>query len=353
MILNQVKREIIKSRLRFILSEVTVAFLLIFIVTSFEWFILPFQLNPELFGMIFYFSRSLIIFFAIPITIKISNKLMGTSKKAKDNISEISTYKGHFGLYLVSKSNFKYQLLYGVLLLFLVFIPLNFFLYLLTPEMLLYHVLSLRSNLQDSYLLINNFMTFFIISFVIQVSNAIAEETIYRGFVNKRGSEHFNPVSAILISAYFYSFLSLLYYLDPISRIFTFWFPLVWLLPSFLIGLTFSLTTIRRKWLFPSIFANGINSIIMSSIFWFYINGGVYIEILVLIYFPLLFGSLILFLWQYRRIRESIYIGIEMLKNYFKNNENNEERKKNKYFLTFFDMIVGFLLFLIGLLITL
>lgn len=353
MIFNQVKRAIVRSRLSFIFFEITAAFLLIFIITSFEWVILPLQLNPELFGMIFYIIRSLIILFAIPITITIINKLTGTSKSVKGNISKISAYKSHFSLYLVSKSNFKYQLLYGVLLLFLVFIPLNFFIYLLSPEMLLYRVLSLGSNLQDSYLFINNFMTFFVISLVIQISNAIAQETIYRGFVNKRGSEHFNPISAVVISAYFYGFLSLLYYLDPIISIFNYWFPLVWFLALFLIGIILSLITIRRKWLLPSIFANGINSIIMICIFWFFINGGEYIEILVLIYLPLLIGSIILFLWQYRRIKESISTGVAMLKNYFKSNDNGDEKNNHKYFLILFDIIVGFLLFLIGLLITL
>jgi membrane protease YdiL (CAAX protease family) len=353
MIFNQVKRAFVKSRLSFIFFEITAAFLLIFVITSFEWILLPFQLNPELFGMIFYISRSLIILFAIPITTTIINKLKGTSKRIKGKVSESSAYKSHFMLYLVSKSNFKYQLLYGVLLLFLVFIPLNFFLYLLTPEMLLYHVLSIGSNLQNSYLFINNFLIFFVISLLIQISNAISQESIYRGFVTKRGSEQFNPISAVLISAYSYGFLSFLYYLDPISSIFSFWYPLVWFLALFLIGLTLSLTTIRRKWLFPSIFANGINGIIMISIFWFYINGGKYMDILVLIYLPLLIGSIILILWQYRRIRESISIGITLLKNYFKKNANYNERNNHKYFLTLFDIIAGFLLFLIGLLITL
>ncbi len=352
MIFNQVKRKLIKERFRFFFYEISLSFLLIFFISSLEWMILPIELNPEVFGMIFYMIRGLIVFLAIPTTIVMMKKLRGPLQSDLSEGSKVSPFKSHFMMYQFSKSNYKYQILYGILLLFLVFIPMNFFLYLLIPEMLLYHSFSLGLDLQNSYLLINNFIIFFVLLVIIQVSIAITEETIYRGFVNKRGSEYFNRISAVLISAYFYGFLSLLYYLDPISINFDSWFVGIWFFALFFIGLILSLTTLRKKWLFPSIFAHSISNIIMVSIIWYFLNGGIYLEILIFIYLPLLGGSLILIIWQYRRIRESILIGINMLKNYLKNDEKEDERNNDKYFRIFFDIVIGFLIFLIGLLIT-
>jgi membrane protease YdiL (CAAX protease family) len=352
MIFNQVKRTIIKKRLRFFFYEVAISFLLIFFISSFEWMLLPIELNPAIIGMIFYIIRALIVFLAIPTTIVLMRRLLGSSQSDMRELSKSSPFKSHFMLYKVSKSNFRYQILYGILLLFLAFIPLNFFLYLLIPEMLLYHSFSIGLDLQSSFLFIDNFIVFFAFLVIIQISIVFAEETIYRGFVNKRGSEYFNRISAVLISAYFYGFSSLLFYLDPISSNFGLWFPIIWFFALFLIGLILSLTTIRRKWLFPSILAHSISNIIMISMIWCFLNGWGFIEILLFIYFPLLGGSLILFVWQFNRIRESILIGLSMLKSYLKNDEKEDERNNDKYFRIFFDIVLGFLVFLIGLLIT-
>jgi len=352
MILNQVKKLIAIDRLRFFFSEIVPVFLLIFFALTIEWILLPTGLNPEVFGIIFYVIRGIVVVFAIPTTLVLIKRFKGPSQSEKIDKSKISVFKSHFMMYKLSKSNYKYQLLYGILLLFLVFIPLNFFLYLLVPEMLLYHSYSLGVNLQNSYLLIDNFIVFFVSLVIIQVSIAIAEETIYRGFINKRGSEHFNRNSAVLISAYVYGFLSILYYLNPISSNFSFWFPIVWFFALFLIGLTLSLTTIRRKWLFPPIFAHSISNVIMISLIWYFLNGGKFIDILFSTYIPLLMVSIILLIWQYKRIRESISTGLGMLKEYLQNNEKEDERNSDKYFRIFFDFIMGFLVFLIGLLIT-
>ena len=67
---------------------------------------------------------------------------------------------------------------------------------------------------------------------------------------------------------------------------------------------------------------------------------------------PLLCVSLILLLSQYKRIRDGISIGMEMLRKYFKNDEEVDERNNDKYFRILFDIVIGFLVFLIGFLIT-
>ena len=352
MILNQIKREIAKKRVRFLFYEIALTFLVIFLFSSLESIIFPFKSSPEVLGMIFYVIRAIIVFLAIPFTISIMKRLAGPSEKEIGDKTKISVFKSHFMLYKISKSNYKYQLLYGILLLFLVFIPLNFFLYLLIPEMITYRFISIGLILQNSYIFTDNFFVFFILSVIIQISIAFVEETIYRGFVNKRGSDHFNGISAAFISAYSYAFLSLLYYLSP-AGISTFnWFPLIWLIVSFIMGLILSLLTLRKKWLFPAIFAHSISNIFMISLIWCFLNGWNYFELITFIYTPILCVSLILLLSQFKRLKDSVSIGIEMLRKYMKNDEEVDERHNDKYFRIFFDIMMGFLVFLIGFLIT-
>ena len=352
MIINQVKKSIAKERLRFIFYEITITFLLIFAVSTIEWMIIPLGLNPNVLGVIFYLIRGIIVVIAIPITISIMRRLTGPSQKEMKQKAKISVFQSHFMLFKVTKSNCKYQLLDGLLLLFLVFIPLNFFLYLLIPEMILYHSISLGLVLQNSYLFIDNFIIFFVLLIIIQISVAFVEETIYRGFVNKRGSEHFNQISAAFISAYSYAFLGLLYYLSPVSNEIFNWFPLIWFIASFIMGLILSLITLRKKWLFPAIFAHSISNIFIICMIWCFLNGWEYLELMMFIYIPVLCLSLILLIFNYKRIKESISIGIEMLKKYMKN-DDEYDKNSDKYFLVFFDILAGLYVFLIGLLITL
>jgi membrane protease YdiL (CAAX protease family) len=352
MILNQAKKLVAKERIRFFFYEIAIAFLLIFLASSVEEMIKSLGLNPEMFGIFYYVIRTIIVLLAIPMTISIMRRLMGPSQKEMSEKTKISAFKSHFMLYRISKNNYKYQLLYGILLFFLVFMPLNFFLYLFIPEMFIYKTISLSLILQNAYLFIDPFITFFALLVIIQISIAIVEETIYRGFINKRGGEQFDRISAALISAYSYAFLSLLYFLSPINTTSFNWFPLIWFFASFMIGLILSLLIIRKKWLFPAIFAHSISNIVMISMMWCFLNGWNYSELLIFIYIPLLSVSLFLLIVQYKRIKGSISVGIEMLSNYLKNDELLNERNDDKYFRIFFDIITGFLVFLIGLLIT-
>jgi membrane protease YdiL (CAAX protease family) len=352
MILNQIKRGIAKHRIRFLFYEIALTFLVIFLISSLESILIPLKSSPEVLGMIFYVIRAIIVLFAIPFTISVMKRVAGPSEKEMSEKTKISVFTSHFMLYKISRSNYKFQLLYGILLLFLVFMPLNFFLYLLIPEMITYRFISSALILQNSYLFIDNFIIFFTLSVIIQISIAFVEETVYRGFVNKRGSEHFNGISAVFISAYSYAFLSLLYYLSPAGISAFNWFPLIWFISSFTIGLILSLLTLRKKWLFPAIFAHSISNVIMISMIWCFLNGWNYFELITFIYTPLLCVSLILLISQYKRIRDGVSIGMEMLRKYVKNDEELDERNNDKYFRIFFDIVIGFLVFLIGFLIT-
>ncbi len=353
MVLNQTKRKIFKDRFRFLIYEICICFFLIFLISTLEWLIIPISLNPEVSGVIFYAIRAIFVFLTIPLTTFLLDKYVSSYKeKLEKKKSKISAFKSHVMLYKISKSNYKYQLLYGVLLLFLVFIPINFLLYVLVPEMFLIHYFLANLNILNSYFFINNFVIFFVLLVIVQTSIVFVEESIYRGFVFKRGSEQFNQISAVFVSSYFYCFSVLNYRINYLQIGINSFYPLIWFFPLFLIGLILSLFTLRKKWIFPAIFSHSVSNIIMFVIIWSFSNGWELIEILLVIFIPLIGIGLILLIFQYDRIKDGIKTGLEMLKQYKKNDDKEKETKSDKSFRIIIDFIVGFLVFIIGLLIT-
>ncbi|MBN1803479.1 MAG: CPBP family intramembrane metalloprotease [Candidatus Lokiarchaeota archaeon] len=179
-----------------------------------------------------------------------------------------------------------------------------------------------------------------------------AEESIYRGFVVKRGSEQFNQISAVFISSYFFCFSVLYYRINFIQIGFSPFYPLIWFFLLFIIGLILSLFTLRKKWLFPAILSHSVSNIVMLLIVWCFLNGWDQIEILLVIFFPLIGIGLIILIFQYDRIKEGVLTGLKMLKEYIKNDQKEKEIKSDKNFRIFLDLIIGFFIFIIGFLIT-
>jgi membrane protease YdiL (CAAX protease family) len=317
------------------------------------WFLLPLLIGHDsiVFSLIFNIIRTLIIVFTIPLVLLLSNKFNVVQKHELKVKKDISPFRMQFKLFKITKKNYKYQILHGLLLLFLVFIPLNFSIYLLFPNLILYQSISLTFNLQHSYLLFEDYSLFLIFVIIIQTSVSISEETLFRGFIAKRGAEHFNKVSAALISAYYFGFMEFILYLNPLSPLFPFWFPFIRFLSSFLIGLILSLTIIRKKWLLPLIFAHSINNILLMHIYWYLLRGNEFLPVILYLYVPLLVISLIILIWRFALIKESLSIGLNMLKVYIKNDKKEREENSDRYFRILFDIVIGFFIFLIGMLI--
>lgn len=349
-ILNYNRRKITKERFRFFFYEIAIIFLLIFVLSILEWFLLPsiVQHSSALYGVLFNLIRSLIVISVLVLIFYISFKLM--NKDSAQLNKEISPHIGLLRMYDVSQKNYKYQFLYGFLLFFLVLIPLEFLISYFLPMTLEYKATFLKTNVQNSYLLIDNIILFIIYSFIIQSSVAFSEVTIFYGFITKRGSEHFNKNSAVLITTFYFAFTQ--FFLNQFTFNYPIYIGIFWFLKSFLIGLVFSLTTIRRKWLFPLIFARTFDYLLSSIIIWNFIEGNNYRELMIFIYSPLFIVSLILLFLQRLRIKESLQIGINMLKSYYKKDIKMDESNGDKVFRILFDVFFAFLLFLFGMLIS-
>jgi membrane protease YdiL (CAAX protease family) len=343
------KKEIALKRFRFFYQEVIWAFIIIFLFLLIPSFLIPMLINSEspVYGVAFYSSRAILAFIGIPLIFPLANLIFESQKRNLILEEDVSPAIGHLRLFKMTKNNYKYQILYGILIFFLIFLPFDFFTYLI-PGMLQYQAESLENQVSNLYLTSGDYTVFLISAIVIQFSVALFEENIHRGLITKRGSEHFFRLSAVMISALYWGLGHFAYFFDPISRGKPLWLPFIWFVQAIIIGIVLSLILLRRKWLFPAIIAHTLNNIVSAHAIWIYLQENDFVIITFYLYYPLLIIGCILFVLQYSRIKESLTIGFNMLKEYFHQDTSIEDTKGDTIFRVFFDIFMGLLIFAMG-----
>ncbi|MFX0006500.1 MAG: CPBP family intramembrane glutamic endopeptidase [Candidatus Hermodarchaeota archaeon] len=344
------KKEIMKKRFRFFIYELFWIFIGVFALLLIPYFIIPLFTSEHsiLYGTLFYSFRAIIVLAGVPIILFLFNLVFEPQKRDLIIEEDVSAAIGHLKLYNMSKKNYKYQILYGILIFFLVFLPIDFIGYLLVPGMLEYQAIAISSKATDIYLLDPNYFVFLISVIIIQLSIAISEETIFRGVITKRGGVYFFKYSAVIISSLSFGLGHFAYFLDPISRVYPFWFPIVWFIQAFFIGIILSLLVLRRKWLIPVIIAHALNNIISAHAVWSLLQGNDFTVVGLYLYYPLLIIGCILFVWYYSQIKEGFSIGINMLKTYFKREDKFEKTKGDSIVRVLFDILMGVIIFLMS-----
>ena len=227
----------------------------------------------------------------------------------------------------------------------------DFFGYLLIPEMIEYQALALSLKNTNVYLVSNNYFIFLISVIIIQISVSITEESISRGLIAKRGSEYFFIMSAVMISSIFWGLQHFAYFLDPVSRLYPSWYPFIWFLQAFIIGIILSLLVVRKKWIFPAIIAHTLNNIVTAHAIWSFLQGIDFTLVALYLYYPLLVIGIMLLVWEFPKIKDGVNTGFQTFKTYFKIDEASEETKGDKYFRYFIDIIMGILIFLMSMLV--
>ncbi len=342
------KTTILKERFRFLFVEVIWYFIIIYVLILLSLALLEFFADKDSvsYGIIYYIGRAILIFLAVPIAFFISKFISPPHKREIIIEEDISPFKGFFMLYRITKKNYKYQFLYGFLIYFLVFLPLDFFTYLLLPDMISYQAESLENAL-NAYLE-RGYFTFLISVIIIQFFVSFSEETIFRGFITKTGSKHINGISAVIIASLAWGLGHFAYYFDPQSGGYPFWFPFIWFTQAFIIGIILSLLVLRRKWIFPVILAHALNNIISAHTLWNFNERNDFTNIALFLYCPLLIIGIVLFIWQFQRIKEGLSIGFKLLKTYFKSEREYVESLGDKLFIIFIDLLIGIIAFLVG-----
>jgi len=347
-------KTILRQRFYF-LFEVLIIFLGIFIFMLIPTFLLPFLINSSsvIFEPLYYLVRAAVLVVAIPLFLYISYFIMEKQRKILILDVDISPSRSFLNLFKITRKNFKFQLLYGVLLLFLIFIPLDFFTYLFVPDMLDFVSIALQPSGESS---LNNYFSenyfIFLLSIIlIPLCVAIYEESLTRGFLTNRGSEYFNKMSAVIITSFFFGLGHFSYIFTAPSIGFPISFPIIWFLQTFLVGIVLSMVVLRKHWIFPVIFAHTLNNVISAFSIWNYINHIDFSFMTFYVYIPLLIIGIILFIWQFSRIKESLFIGWQEFKSYFTPDETIREGTLETVVRIMMDFLFGLLIFIIGVII--
>ncbi|TFG02339.1 MAG: CPBP family intramembrane metalloprotease [Promethearchaeota archaeon] len=349
---NTTKKKIVVDRGRFVLEVMIVFFgICLFMIIPLLFLRLLIDVKSTFYGPLYYLLRALGILIAIPLFLFILNKFLDSPIKNHSLEDDSSPVSRHLNLYSVPGGYFKQQLLYGILILFIVFIPLDFLTYFLIPEMLEFTGNVLSTQATDAYLLRGYFVFLFSV-IIIQISVAIYEESLTRGFLTMRGGEYFHKISAVIISSLYFGLMHFLYYFHPISRNYPVWFPLIWFLQTFTVGIMLSIFIVKKKKIWPLIFAHALNNIISAHAVWNYLQGNDFSLVAIYLYFPLLIISgfiAVLFIIYFPRIKQGISTGFDEFKIYFKKDDSIGESKSDLYFRVFFDFLIGLLILIIGL----
>jgi len=352
---NETPLKMILRQRFYFLFEVLIIFLGIFIFMLIPTFLLPSLIdsNSVIFEPLYNYLRALILIAAIPLCLYLANFVMEKQRKKLILKEDISPSRNFINLFKITKKNFKFQLLYGVLLLFLIFIPLDFFTYFLSPDMLAYvsGVLNPAGEFSLNSYFNENYYIFLLSIIFIPLCIALYEESLFRGFLTHRGSDYFNKMSAVIISSFFFGLGHFSYIFTRPSPGLPIIFPLIWFLQAFLVGIILSMVVQRRHWIFPAIFAHTLNNVISSFSIWNYINGNSFSFMTWYVYLPLLIVGIFLFIWQFRRIKESLSIGVKEFKTYFARDKSIEERSSDVINRIIFDILFGLIIFLIGVII--
>lgn len=332
--------------------EVLIIFLGIYIFMLIPAFVLPFLIdfNSVIFEPLLFMLRAAIIIVAIPLFLYLSNFIMASQRKKLILEEDISPSKNFLTLFNITKKNFKYQLLYGILILFLIFIPLDFFTYLFLPDMLYYlsEVLNPKAEFSYNSYLLETYFVFLISVIIIQIFVAIYEETLTRGFLANRGSDYFKNMSAVIMTSFFFGLGHFSYILAIPSIGLPIIFPIIWFLQTFLVGIILAMLVLRRRWIFPVIFAHAVNNIISAHSIWNFMHGNDYSLMSFIVYIPLLIISIFLFVWQFSRIKESLSIGFKEFFSYFKKDNEIGEDWLEKIVRIMMDFLFGLIIFMIG-----
>ena len=344
------KKNIIVQRFTFFI-EVLIVFFVIFLFLLVPNVLIWFLINENsiYFGPIYYLTRALVIFVAVLLALFLVNILFGFRIGSESIEEKVNPASEFLKLYSMPKNQFKDQLLNGFLILFIVFIPLDFLIYFIFPEMLEYSGVVISSQKTDSYLLAN-YSIFLLSVIIIQISVSIFEETLTRGYLTKRGCDYFHKMSAVIIPSLYFGFMHFLYYLNPLSKNYPIWWPFIWFLNTLFVGILLSIFILKKKSIFPVIFAHAANNIISAHAIWCYLHGISFTIVTIYMYLPLLIVSALLFALQFKKIKRALSNGLKFLKNYFKIDKQHTERTKGDvYFRIFIDILISILILIVGL----
>jgi membrane protease YdiL (CAAX protease family) len=243
----------------------------------------------------------------------------------------------------VSKSNVKYQIMYTFLLLFLIYIPLDFLAYSI-PGVMDFSIRSLSGS--SSEFLFNQPLYVIFVGFAVIMYSCVGcrEELLFRAISLSRGRRYIGNYSSIFLfsiafgaSHFAYLALSDNFLEDLIPA-------LIWGLSALIIGLAMGTFFIKKRYLIPLILAHTLNNIISATALWLFHEKSIaFLDIAKTLYLPLLIVSVLLFVIFFGQVKSGLKSFGKIPHEYF------TESGDSKIFMILLDLALGFIMFFITL----
>ncbi len=222
---------------------------------------------------------------------------------------------------LFTFKKFGMQLLSALLILFLVYIPLDFLTYSI-PGLLDY---SRRSLVEtdpteggiNAYLSFSQFGPFILYGVLLHFMVGFREELFFRGFHSLRSEKYLNFSSSVVITSMYFG-LAHLGYIFRSSNIIQDLLPaFIWTLGGFFVGSVSAVFILRTKLIWPIIIAHFLNNVISSTVIWLNSVQNVnFWDLTKMLYLPLLAISVILAVLFFREVKTGVKSYFEAFKSY-------------------------------------
>ena len=210
------------------------------------------------------------------------------------------------------------QLFHGILLLCMVYIPLDFLGYTFPG------ILDYSANQFDAFSSSNqNYFLFPLIgmlgiTILTNLITAIQEEFVFRDLLLVNGKKFTNTSLAFLYSSVIFGYAHFSY-IFALDSGYSWLFPVWWGLNAFFIGLISAWYFLKYQWIFPLIFAHLGNNIISSLAIRFYVLDKSFWGFT----FPYLYGGFLViglfgFILYFSRVKHVVFDSFCYIKNYFK-----------------------------------
>ena len=239
------------------------------------------------------------------------------------------------------------QILFTFLLLFLVYIPLDFLTYAL-PGGLEFSRRSLLSNGTwgiNAYLNFTQIGPFLLYGILLHLMVGVREELFFRGFLSIRTEKYNNVGSSVVISSIFFA-LSHFTYIFYSSEIRYDLLPaFVWTIGAFFVSSVSAVFILKTRFIWPIILAHTINNVISSSVLWLNsIQNVDFWNIAKWLYLPLLSISILLTIIFFGEVKA----GIKSYFTAFQSYKTELTERKTRYKTILADIIFGILFWAIG-----
>ncbi len=336
--------ENIEKRLQFALSIIFLAAINLIFRLIFDAILKKFTLDEITRILVTFIAYAFIIFLSAIIIFYIINKtflILEEDETEEEKQELVIKERTDPSLNLVFQGftfkNFGSQLKSALILICIIYIPLDFFSYfiplLFKLNVLEYQLNTLSSSFLGSYLLYD-FNLMIIMTIIIHFFVALREEFVFRGIYITFGETKLSKSTVFIHSAFLFG-LAHFSYIFTLEKGDSIFFPFWWFLNGAIIGITSAYFYISKKQLWPLIIAHWTNNVISAIVLRLNHNGVPYWQgIFLTIYVPIFALGIVLFIIYRKSLTIHIKRMYHLFINYF------IETPEKAYFALDFGIIV-------------